>query len=342
MKFTWVRVVIVCLAAVLSLQAQSSENTERAALRSAAAKEVRAGFSGAVLVARGGNILLDQAYGQVRGERMRRNSRFWISSMGKQFISAAIARCVDLGHLRFETTLGEIWGDAPADKRAITIKQLLSHASGLPQSYDFEVVSSNEEARDGILALPLEVAPGTKFVYSNANYALAAAVVERVSNTNYAAFVRRELFERAGLRDTGQFPIVREPHVAPISGETPPRLGQLRWWQAYYSTTQDLYRWRQALWSGRIISAASRDMLLSPIVHIEEGQAALGWFVGQTDRGTRRIFVRGNDDTGQNSLIYYYPETSTTIIVLSHAGYKNDETSWSRAMLATLEPALGL
>lgn len=338
----WVQIVTMCLFAVLPQQSQASENATQAALRDAAQAEVRAGFSGVVLVARRGNILLDRAYGEIRGERIRRNSRLWISSMGKQFISAAIMRCVELGHLRFEASLGEIWPDAPADKRAVTIRQVLSHTSGLPQSHEFELVDSSEEARRGILALPLEAAPGAQFIYSNANYALAAAIVERACNKNYAEFVRRELLERAGLRDTGQFPSVREPRVVPLTGDRPPALNQLRWWQAYYSTTHDLNRWRQALWGDQIISGFARNKLLSPIIAIQEGKAALGWFIGQTERGARRIFVRGNDDTGQNSLLYYYPQTDTTIIVLTHAGNKSDETSWSRAMLASLESSLRL
>ncbi len=338
----WVSFAIVCLFAMLPQQAQARENTARTALRNAALAESGAGFSGAVLVARHGRILLDEAYGEIRGERIRRNSRFWISSMGKQFISAAIMRCVELGGLRFEASLGEIWSDTPSDKRAITIRQVLSHTSGLPQSYDFEVVGSSEEARLGILALPLEAAPDAQFIYSNANYALAAAIVERNCNINYAEFVRREIIGRAGLRNTGQFPSVQAPHVVPFTGDWPPVLGQLRWWQSYYSTTHDLYRWRQALWGDRIISASARDTLLSPVIAIQEGQAALGWFIGHSENGAIRTFVRGNDDTGPNSLLYYYPQTDTTIIVLTHAGYKNDETSWSRAMLASLESALGL
>ena len=338
----WAWAVIACLLALLPQQTLAREDSARMSLRHAAQAESDAGFSGAVLVARHGQVLLDQAYGEVRGERMRRNSRFWISSMGKQFISAAIMRCAELGHLRFEASLADIWPDAPADKRAITVRQVLSHTSGLPQSYDFEVASNGEEARGGILALPLEAAPGAQFIYSNANYGLAAAIVEHACGTNYAEFVRTELFGRARLRNTGQFPSVRQPRVAPLSGERPPRLDQLQWWQAYYSTTHDLYRWRQALWSDRIISASAREALLTPVVAIQEGQAALGWFIGHTERGALRTFVRGNDDTGQNSLIYYYPQTDTTIIVLTHAGDKDDDTSWSRAMLASLESALGL
>lgn len=312
------------------------------ALAAASAAEAQLGFSGAVLVAQRGVIRLDEVHGAVRGRPVRPESRFWISSMGKQFISAAIMRCADLGHLSVDQTLGDTWPDMPADKSAITIKQVLSHTSGLPQSYDFEVAESSEEARAGILALPLEAAPGDHFIYSNANYALAAAIIERASGENHAAFVRNQLLDRAGLRNTGQFPSNPTPNVEPIVGETPPVLGRLRWWQAYYSTAHDLYRWRLALWGDRIISASAREILLSPVATIQEGHAALGWFIGSTERGATRIFVRGNDDTGQNSLIYYYPQTDTTIIVLTHAGYKDEETSWSRAMLARLEFALSL
>jgi CubicO group peptidase (beta-lactamase class C family) len=311
-------------------------------LAAATAAEARLGFAGAVLVAQRGVIRLDEVHGAVRGQPVRRESRFWISSMGKQFISAAIMRCADLGYLRVDQTLAEIWPDTPADKGAVTVRQVLSHTSGLPQSYDFEVTASSDEARASILTLSLEAAPGDHFIYSNANYALAAAIIERASGGNYAAFVRAQLLDRAGLHDTGQFPNNPEPHVEPIAGETPPVLGRLRWWQAYYSTAHDLYRWRQALWSDRIISASARTTLLSPVAPIQEGQAALGWFIGTAEHGATRIFVRGNDDTGQNSLIYYYPQTDTTIIVLTHAGYKDDETSWSRAMLASLEAALSL
>jgi CubicO group peptidase (beta-lactamase class C family) len=315
---------------------------DSASLAPVVAAEAARGFSGAVLVAQRGIIRLDEVHGAVRGQPVRPDSRFWISSMGKQFISAAIMRCADLGHLSIDQPLRDLWPDTPADKASITLRQILAHTSGLPQSYDFETTGSADEARAGLLALALEAAPGDHFIYSNANYALAAAVIERASGQNYAAFVSAQLFERAGLRNTGQFPSIPEPHVEPISGDTPPVLRRLRWWQAYYSTTHDLYRWREALWSDRIITAASRATLLTPAATIQEGHAALGWFIGHSERGATRIFVRGNDDTGQNSLIYYYPDTDTTIIVLTHAGDKDEETSWSRAVQTQLEAALEL
>lgn len=327
--------------ALTPLHAHAAGSSTRAVHEAARAME-RAGFSGAVLVARADRILLSEGYGAIRGQRMRQNSRFWISSMGKQFISAGIMRCVDMGRLRLDQSLSEVWPDTPEDKRSITIRQVLSHTSGLPQSYDFEAAQNGEAARDSVFALSLEAAPGAGFIYSNANYALAAAIIERACGANHADFVREEIMGPARLRNTGQYPRDRSPHVVGLMGETTPAHSRLHWWQAYYSTTHDLYRWRQALWSDRVISASSREAMLTPVATIQEGQAALGWFMGRTERGSLKTFVRGNDDTGQNSLLYYYPETDTTIIVLSHAGDRDDETSWSRAMLAGLEMALAL
>jgi hypothetical protein len=80
--------------------------------------------------------------------------------------------------------------------------------------------------------------------------------------------------------------------------------------------------------------------LFAPVAPIKEGSAALGWFVGATESGERRIFVRGNDDFGPNSLIHIYPDRDLVVIVLTHAGDKNEDISWSRAVVATIEGVL--
>jgi hypothetical protein len=74
-----------------------------------------------------------------------------------------------------------------------------------------------------------------------------------------------------------------------------------------------------------------------------EGFTALGWFIGRTDRGATRIFTRGNEDWGPNSLLYAYPDSDVVIVVLTHAGNTGDNTtSWSRTIHAKVETALGL
>ena len=80
--------------------------------------------------------------------------------------------------------------------------------------------------------------------------------------------------------------------------------------------------------------------LFAPLVKIGEGHAALGWFIGTTPGGEQRIFTRGSDELGSSSLLYAYPQSDTMIVVLSRAGSKDEEMSWSRAVHARMEALL--
>ena len=91
-----------------------------------------------------------------------------------------------------------------------------------------------------------------------------------------------------------------------------------------------------------MLDAASVDELFRGGPRIQEGQAALGWFVGRTPSGVQRVFTRGNEDFGANAAVYFYPEREITIIVLTHAGDAAGGRSWSRRVHGALERALSL
>ena len=299
------------------------------------------GFSGTVLVAKGDRVLLDRGYGAVHGVRMRADTRYWISSTGKQFVAAAILLLQQQGKLGLDDPIARWFPEAPADKRAITIAQLLSHTSGIVQGYEGEESSSNAEAVRRILAVPLETPRVHRFLYSNENYQLAAAIVERASGLSYRQFERTRLFAPLGLKNSG---IAAGPAgVAPTRDPTPARLLHPNWGiEGHYSTALDLFRWYRALRAGRVLAKTSLERLWAPMVPIGEGQAALGWFLTTTERGTRRVWTRGNDDFGPNSLIYAYPDRDLVIVILTHGGQKNDDISWSRALVGDLEKSLSL
>jgi CubicO group peptidase (beta-lactamase class C family) len=310
-------------------------------IESAMNAELAEGFSGAALVAAGDKIIFDRAYGSVREVTMTTESRFWLSSTAKQFVSAAILKSEEKGWLKLDDSLNSIFPAAPADKAGITIRQLLSHTSGLGQDYTTESVASRDEAIAAIFSLPLELQPGSKFVYSNANYQLAAAIVEIVSGRRFADFLYEQLLLPTGLVNTGQTDETVFSSVAPVALQTPDRLKSRQWGaQGMYSTTHDLLRWYRALAESQILTPASTQQLFGATVPIGEGAAALGWFEGSAaSTGTYR-FTRGNDDYGPNSLIYAYPERDFVVIVLTHAGQKNDDISYSRAALVAIERAI--
>ena len=305
--------------------------------------EVTNGFSGAVLVTRGQKTILDKAYGAERNVSMRPNTRFWIASAGKQFTSAAVLKCKEKGLLKLDDPISRFFPATPPDKRAITVRQLLAHTSGLGQSYVSEGVADRQTAVDRMLSEALVDQPRHDFHYSNSNYQLAVAIVEVVSGRPYRDFVREALWRPARIRDTGFAGDVGARLVAPATGETPVRLARVTWGgEGVYSTTHDLLRWYRALRDGRILSPQSLKQLFAPVTQIKEGHAALGWFIGHSDHNQARIFTRGNDDFGANALIYAYPKSATVIIVLTHAGNANDQQSWSRFVHAEIEKLLSL
>jgi CubicO group peptidase (beta-lactamase class C family) len=313
------------------------------AIDRAVSAEVPRGFSGAVLVANGGHILLEKGYGSIGGVSMRPDTPFWIASSGKQFTSAAILRCAEKGGLSLTDPLGRFFPEARGSVASITVRQLLSHTSGFDQSYVSEGAPDRATAVSRMLREPLADVPGKKFHYSNTNYQLAVAIVEVVSGRPYRQFVSSELWRRAGLTRTGFAGGPGAGRVAPAASPMPERLRKAGWGgEGVYSTAEDLFAWYRALRQGRVLSPSSVEVLFTPVAPIGEGQTALGWFIGRSPAGTAAIFTRGNEDFGPNSLLYAYPASETVVVVLTHAGDANDDLSWSRFVLRKIEAALGL
>jgi CubicO group peptidase (beta-lactamase class C family) len=323
----------------LPLSSANAVASDAVRLDAAIRATVPAGFAGAVLIARGDRVILDRGY----GPGVKPRSQFWIASGGKQFTAAAILKCQEKQWLHLDDPLERFFLAAPADKRGITIRQLLSHTSGFGQSYASEGVQSRDEAVRRMLTDALVDAPGQHFHYSNTNYQLAVAIVEIASGMPYRRFIHTQLWQPAGLTLTG---FAGEPgaHAVLAAKEpTPARLTRAEWGgEGVFSATSDLFRWHRALVTHRVLSEASTALLFTPVVDIQEGRAALGWFVGTTGRGSPFVFTRGNEDFGPNSLVYFYPKEQLTVVVLTHAGDADDTVSWSRAVLRKIQETLAL
>jgi CubicO group peptidase (beta-lactamase class C family) len=258
------------------------------------------GFAGSVLVARRGEVLLDEGFGladEASGEAYTPDTLFDVASVSKQFTAAAVLELEMEGRLRVEDALARFFPAAPADKAAITLHQLLTHTSGLPDvlGAEYEPVSREEMLRRAFAAR-LVVHPGTRFRYSNAGYSVLAAVVETVSRRPLGDFMRAKLFLPAGMRSTG-FRLPPEDrrrlaHGFGLDGPwgTPldhPWATDGPWWNlrgngGVLSTSRDLYRWDQALAGDRVLSRPEREKLLTPYVH--EGphtpsRYAYGWSI---------------------------------------------------------------
>lgn len=138
-------------------------------------------------------------------------SRFRVASIAKTFTAAvvdALARSVEL---RFDDKLGRYLSEFAGS--SITIRQLLEHASGVPDIYglpefaaDHRKPISREDYIDLLAHATPDFPPGARNAYSNSGYALLAFAVEQISNESFADAQRRLVLDRVGLSNTGILP----------------------------------------------------------------------------------------------------------------------------------------
>jgi len=290
------------------------------------------GLSGAIVVARDGEVILRKGYGaadRTRGIDLTTETPFFIGSLAKQFTAAATLRLAADGKLALDDTLGAFFPDAPADKRTITLRQLLSHRSGLPYlpSAGLFGRGSRDSVMREMLAEPLAFAPGSRYEYSTPGYILLAGVIERASGLTYEQYMRT-LFERAGLESTGFLGERERWSVWPVrsySDDTPeaaladvPSLPRFVGAGSIVSTVDDLYRWYRAVLDGDLLPNAQRDTLFAPVVRLGPNlQEALTWMLVSLPTGTLR--QAAGDIGGFNAEVRHYVDERLIVVFASNA-----------------------
>ena len=175
-------------------------------------------FSGAVLVARGDEILFEGGYGLANRKKripITSDSRFDIGSITKEITKTAIGQLARDGKLSLDDRLIDHVPDYPNRPvaREITIAQLVSHSSGLGDLFNERFESTPKEQlqtpRDFFPIFadePLQFEPGAGRSYSNAGYIVLGAVIEGASGMSYTDYLQKHIFDPAGMADSG-FPV---------------------------------------------------------------------------------------------------------------------------------------
>ena len=234
-------------------------------------------FSGTVLVTKNGAILLKKAYGLADYEWKIKNTidtKFQLASVTKQFTAAAILQLVDSGRLSLNDKLSKFFPDYPkAD--SISIHILLSHTSGLAMGFKEIALSSisSDSAYVAIKKIPFECSPGTKSAYSNIGYYLLAKIIEKVSGEHYASFLKKNIFDKAGMSNTGvsnnDSIVTKKAKVYYPNAEGFIHNPHINWeinlgHDGIYSTVEDLAIWDKALYGTTILSAAMKEKMFTP------------------------------------------------------------------------------
>jgi CubicO group peptidase (beta-lactamase class C family) len=288
-------------------------------------------LSGNVWIGHRGRVLQHQSYGQAVIEHAVQNTPdgvFRVGSITKQFTAAAVLLLEEQGLLQIEDTVAVHWPDYPNGDR-ITIVQLLNHTSGIPNITafpEFEKIMCQSMTLEENITLfkdrELAFEPGEKFAYSNSGYILLSYLVERVSGIPFETFMEERIWKplgmsRSGLENSRKLVMNRVSgyevwgSLVPasyIDMSLPTGAG------AMIATTEDLYRWDQALHGGRLIAAGSYKKMVSPGL----GRYGLGLFINEEeiDGRTRRIIGHGGGINGFRAEYRRYADEELTIIVL--------------------------
>ena len=293
------------------------------------------GFSGSILLAREGKPLVSKGYGLANIEWEIPNTpqtKFRIGSITKQFTSMAVMQLREQGKLKLEDSVCLYVAPCPEAWKAVTIHHLLTHTSGIP-SYtglaEWRKVMMAPKTVDEMIGLfrdlPLQWTPGEKFAYNNSGYFLLGAILEKATGKKYEDVVREQIFAPLAMADSGydwsatvmprrasgysgRPPNVR--NAAPLDMQQPFAAGSL------YSTTEDLLKWDQALYTDRLIPAAAKQTMWTPV----KENYAYGWSIvppSPATFGHRRIAHAGGIN-GFSSMIIRLPDTNVTAIVLTN------------------------
>ncbi len=254
-----------------------------------------------------------------------------IGSITKQFTAEAVLMLADEGKLSLDAPVSRYLANLPSAWEAITLRQLLTHTSGLPDwegraMLDFHREYTPAEFIQLIAGRPLDFAPGEQWSYTNSAYPLLGLVIEAVVGTPYERFVTERILGPAGMGESR----FRNPRdVVPNraagyvdsaggfrNGE-PLRPRLLAPNGGILSTAADMGKWGVALGRGTIVPRARFEEMTTP-VRLNDGRrfsAGIAWFVDGF-RGHRFVLHNGSTAAGFSSVVYWYPEDRLFIVVL--------------------------
>lgn len=299
-----------------------------------AALQQRSQFNGAILVAKQGAVVYKKGFGKANyltGLDFTPGTPSDIGSVTKQFTAMAIMILAQKGKLTYDDSVSKY---IPEFSRStllhqITLRQLLTHTSGIPDYGDLDIDDAGLDSQQLISALLSKEGafgkPGLRYRYSNPGYALLAVVVKRASGIPFSDYLNQEIFRRVGMRSTfvydkadkktdrvaigyGQFGQVDDVAPTAIPGDG-----------GIYSTVDDLFKWDQTLYTDELVPQAALVEAFSP-GKAEQGTPTygFGWNIGQGADG-KFVWHQGNQ-AGFRAFIERRLNERVSVIMLTNRG----------------------
>lgn len=300
-------------------------------------------FQGYAIITKNGNDLVRRGFGLANtNTRLPHdyNLAYRIGSVSKTLTAAAIVQLKRDGYLRsFDQTIHEFDPTFPYGNQ-ITIAQLLSHQSGIPDyqqlveaAYEQGQVFDEEAIYEVIIALisenGLNFSPGEGKQYSNSNYLIAALLVEELTDMAYHDYIQQSIFNPLNMIHTHRGTDVIDTtthaegyHKGGANSMYPMNIAFGA--GDFSSTPKDMETWTQAVQTDWFTAAEKAEVFAQdvPSGFVDFG---LGWFT--TQEGTTTLYWHGGDIDGYWSMIGFIPKHNATLVLLSN---QQDDTGAQR------------
>jgi CubicO group peptidase (beta-lactamase class C family) len=309
------------------------------------AKRVAMGFNGQVLIGYKGKVLYERYFGVAQrdnGLMIGKETPSQLASTSKPFTAMAICLLKDRGLLNFDDYVQQYIPEFPY--ATITIRNLLSHRSGLPDYLHFasgyrlpenaHTLMSNGELMEMLRTKQpkLNFVPNTRFTYCNTNYAVLSYLVSKITNMQFSQFMKYMIFEPLGMKNTYIFDD-KAIHSANYcknykgSGWAEQKdmfLDGVSGDKGCYSTVQDMYKWDQALYKGVLVKQKTLQEAYSPYSFEKPGfkNYGLGWrMLLYPDQ---KIIFHNGYWHGCNNCFFRFLDDNFTIIILGNKYNKSN------------------
>ncbi|MGA3104001.1 MAG: serine hydrolase domain-containing protein [Terriglobales bacterium] len=298
----------------------------------------------ALLVSRGGRVVLAQGYGMANVElqvAVKPETIFQSGSVGKQFTATAVMMLVEEGKIGLDDPLTKYFPDAPAAWKQVTIRELLSHTAGFtdyPKSFEMRKDYTEAEQLKMVEGVPLAFSPGTSWSYSNLGYLTLGLVIHKVTAEFYGDFLQERIFRPLGMNTTR---IISEADIVPnrsagyrlVKGE----LKNQEWVSPTVNTTADgslyfsildLAKWDAALYTEKLLKRSSLEQMWT-VAKLKNGKPnageyGFGWFI-ESKKGHRVVEHEGAWQ-GFETEISRYVDDQLTVVVLTNLDAAKPET----------------
>lgn len=297
-----------------------------------------------VLVLRDGKPVIRHSYGLANLEEhtpATPTTNYRLASVTKQFTAASILLLAEDGKLQLDDSIRKWLTTLPEVAGVMTIRQVLSHRSGLIDYEDVIPAEMTAQLHDADVLQILEsqdrtyFTPGTAYRYSNSGYSLLALIVGKASGRDFAAFLRERIFVPLGMNDT----IAYEEGISTVGNRAYGYSEASGSWErtdqsqtsavlgdgGIYSSIDDLAKWDAALYDDRLLRAQSRKLAFTPVTSTDDPtvEYGMGW------RITGETLWHSGETLGFRNVIVRYPQRHMTVIVLTN---RNDPEPYRTAL----------